>query len=160
MGLVVQAGARLRAVEATKLHFPVSPAPKRARAVCEIHQTSGRARGGTVAEAGARRRHAAPRALQHPLRAGPGPAARAGRGRGLWRRRELLGPPGFPRATSRAPAVRNPRPHYCQRRGRQLRLPIPLHDVQGRGGQETGGPCGRGEPREGKQLGWELVCSA
>uniref|UniRef100_A0A8C0MHY2 ribose-5-phosphate isomerase n=1 Tax=Canis lupus familiaris TaxID=9615 RepID=A0A8C0MHY2_CANLF len=135
-----------------------------ARAVCVSHPTSGRAGGGTAAEAGARRRDAAPRALQHPLRAGPGPAARAGRGCGLWRRREQLGRPGFARAASWARAVRDPcrhRQHRNLRRRRQQRLPGPLYDVQGRGGQEAGGARGGGEPREAervKQENLNLVC--
>lgn len=119
------------------------------------HQTSGRTRGGSVAEAGGRRRDAAPWALQHPLRAGPGPTARAGRGRGLGWRREQLGRPGLPRAVSWLRSVRHPRRRWRnkhQRLGSQKRLPSPLRDVQGRGGQEAGGPRGGGEPREGEQL--------
>ena len=69
------------------------------------YQTSGRTRGGTVAGARTGRRDAAPGALQHPVRAGPGPAARAGRGRGLGRRREQLGSPWLPRAAARVRAV-------------------------------------------------------
>lgn len=119
------------------------------------HQTSGRTGGGSVAEAGGRRRDAAPWALQHPLRAGPGPTARACRGRGLGRRREQLERPRLPRAVSRLRSVWDPRRRWRnkhQRRGSQKRLPSPLHDVQGRGGQEAGGPRGGGEPREGEQL--------
>lgn len=156
MGLVVQTEAQIAVLEAIEPHFPAGPAQQGTQSVCVSDQISGGAGGGTSAEAGARCRDAAPRALQHPLRAGLGPAAREGRGRGLWRRREQLGPPGFPRAAAGACTVRDPWrcwQHKHQLRGLQQHLPGPLHDVQSRGGQEAGGPRGRGEPREGEHLG-------
>uniref|UniRef100_A0A2K5USK7 Ribose-5-phosphate isomerase n=2 Tax=Catarrhini TaxID=9526 RepID=A0A2K5USK7_MACFA len=80
MGLVVQTEAQIAVLEAIEPHFPAGPAQQGTQSVCVSDQISGGAGGGTSAEAGARCRDAAPRALQHPLRAGLGPAAREGRG--------------------------------------------------------------------------------